>query len=38
MIELTVTLPEDGVYYLLANTFDAGESASYSLRAVISQK
>ncbi|MEC4813131.1 MAG: trypsin-like peptidase domain-containing protein [Scytonema sp. PMC 1069.18] len=35
---LTVTLPENGVYYLLANTFEGGESGSYSLRAVISQK
>lgn len=34
---LTVTLPEDGVYYLLANTFEAGESGTYSLRAAISQ-
>lgn len=31
---LTVTLPENGIYYLLANTFEAGESGSYSLRAV----
>jgi serine protease Do len=35
---LTVTLPENGVYYLIANTFEAGESGNYSLRAVISQK
>ncbi|RCJ41944.1 hypothetical protein A6769_38465 [Nostoc punctiforme NIES-2108] len=35
---LTVTLPENGVYYLLANTFEAGESGSYSLRAVVSHK
>ncbi|WP_392533670.1 trypsin-like peptidase domain-containing protein [Nostoc sp. C117] len=35
---LTVTLPENGVYYLLANTFEAGESGSYSLRAAISQR
>ncbi|MCF2145292.1 trypsin-like peptidase domain-containing protein [Desmonostoc muscorum LEGE 12446] len=34
---LTITLPEDGIYYLLANTFEAGESGSYSLRAAISQ-
>lgn len=32
--KLTVTLPEDGVYYLLANTFEPGESGNYSLRAV----
>lgn len=31
---LTVTLPENGIYYVLANTFEAGESGSYSLRAV----
>ena len=36
--KLTVTLPEDGIYYLLANTFEGGESGSYRLRAVISQK
>jgi len=35
---LTVTLPENGIYYLLANTFEAGESGSYSLRAAISQR
>ncbi|MCC5598991.1 trypsin-like peptidase domain-containing protein [Nostoc favosum] len=35
---LTVTLPENGIYYLLANTFEAGESGSYSLRAAISQQ
>ncbi|NJM21717.1 MAG: trypsin-like serine protease [Richelia sp. SM1_7_0] len=35
---LTVTLPEDGVYYLMANTFEGGESGNYSLRAVISQE
>jgi serine protease Do len=35
---LTVTLPENGIYYLLANTFEGGESGSYRLRAVISQK
>ncbi|WP_414567567.1 hypothetical protein [Nostoc sp. CCY 9925] len=35
---LSVTLPEDSVYYLLANTFEAGESGSYSLRAAISQR
>jgi serine protease Do len=33
--KLTVTLPENGVYYLLANTFAGGESGSYSLRAKI---
>ena len=32
--KLTVTLPESGVYYLLANTFEPGESGIYSLRAV----
>ena len=31
---LTVTLPENGIYYVLANTFEAGESGNYSLRAV----
>jgi serine protease Do len=36
--KLTVTLPENGIYYLLANTFEGGESGSYRLRAVISQK
>ncbi|MBW4595614.1 MAG: trypsin-like peptidase domain-containing protein [Brasilonema angustatum HA4187-MV1] len=36
--KLTVTLPENGIYYLLANTFEAGESGSYRLQAVISQK
>ncbi|WP_414755621.1 trypsin-like peptidase domain-containing protein [Anabaena sp. CCY 9910] len=36
--KFTVTLPEDGIYYLLANTFEGGESGSYRLRAVISQK
>ncbi|MHC5828842.1 MAG: hypothetical protein ACYT04_76295, partial [Nostoc sp.] len=35
---LTVTLPENGIYYLLANTFEAGESGSYNLRATISQQ
>ncbi|MFN6564617.1 MAG: trypsin-like peptidase domain-containing protein [Nostoc sp. ChiSLP01] len=35
---LTLTLPEDGIYYLLANTFEAGESGSYNLRASISQR
>ncbi|NMG09151.1 trypsin-like peptidase domain-containing protein [Brasilonema sp. UFV-L1] len=35
---LTVTLPENGIYYLLANTFEGGESGSYRLRAMISQK
>ncbi|MEH1831567.1 MAG: hypothetical protein V7L29_05660 [Nostoc sp.] len=35
---LTVTLPENGIYYLLANTFEAEESGSYSLRAAISQQ
>ncbi|MDF5718220.1 MAG: trypsin-like peptidase domain-containing protein, partial [Rhizonema sp. NSF051] len=32
---LTVSLPENGIYYVLANTFEAGESGSYSLRAVV---
>ncbi|SRR5579883_731831 len=31
---LIVTLPENGIYYVLANTFEAGESGSYSLRAL----
>lgn len=31
---LTVTLPEDGVYYLLAITSEPGESGDYNLRAV----
>ncbi|MBO3463351.1 trypsin-like peptidase domain-containing protein [Aetokthonos hydrillicola Thurmond2011] len=35
---LTVTLPENGIYYLIANTFEAGESGNYSLRAMISQQ
>ncbi|WP_416212594.1 trypsin-like serine protease [Nostoc sp. ChiQUE01b] len=35
---LTVTLAENGIYYLLANTFEAGKSGSYSLRAAISQQ
>lgn len=32
---LTVTLPENGIYYVLANTFETGESGSYNLRAVV---
>ncbi|MEH1840886.1 MAG: PPC domain-containing protein [Nostoc sp.] len=35
---LTITLPENDIYYLLTNTFEAGESGSYSLRAAISQQ
>lgn len=35
---LTFTLPENGIYYLLANTFEAGESSSYNLRTTISQQ
>ncbi len=31
---LTVNLPENGIYYVLANSFEAGELGSYSLRAV----
>ncbi|MBD2777428.1 trypsin-like peptidase domain-containing protein [Iningainema tapete] len=33
--KLTVTLPDNGIYYVLANTFEAGESGNYSLRAVV---
>ncbi|KAB8320544.1 trypsin-like serine protease [Tolypothrix campylonemoides VB511288] len=35
---LTVTLPENGVYYLLVNAFEGRESGTYSLRANISYK
>jgi serine protease Do len=31
---VTVTLPRDGIYVVLANAFEAGESGSYRLRAV----
>jgi serine protease Do len=36
--KLTATLPEDGVYYVLANTFAGGESGSYSLQAKIDDR
>lgn len=32
---LSVTLPEDGIYYLLAVTSEPGESGDYNLRAVV---
>lgn len=32
---LSATLPEDGIYFIFANTFEAGESGNYSLRAVV---
>lgn len=33
--KLTATLPEDGIYYVLANVYEQEESGEYSIRALV---